>query len=123
MRAIPRMTLDDLRTLADQIVRVADPLKVILLGSRARGTERADSDIDLLVVAERPINKPWSRRKTIGNMYRSITSFGVPVDILLFTPDEVSRWQNARNHIVHKALTEGAVLYERHWDSSLPEDQ
>lgn len=113
MQKMQQMTFDDLRTIADQIVRVADPLKVILLGSRARGTERVDSDIDLLVVAERPINKPWNRRIAIGNMYRSITSFGVPVDILLFTPDEISRWQNAKNHIVHKALTEGAVLYER----------
>ncbi len=113
MQTIPQVSFENLRTIADQIVRVADPIKVILLGSRARGTERADSDIDLLVVAERPTNKLWNRRKAIGNMYRSITSFGVPVDILLFTPDEISRWQNAKNHIVHKALTEGSVLYER----------
>ena len=110
---MPQVTLDNLKKIADQIVSVADPLKVILIGSRARGTERIDSDIDLLVVADRPPNAQWSRRRAIGNLYRSITYFGVPIDILLFTPDEVSRWQNAKNHVVHKALTEGAVLYER----------
>ncbi len=110
---MPQVNLDKLRTIADQIVRVADPIKVILLGSRARGTERADSDIDLLVVAERPINEPWSRRRAIGNIYRGITCSNIPIDVLLFTPDEIIRWQDSKNHIVHKALTEGAVLYER----------
>ena len=113
MQRMPKITQNNLRSIADQIVLAADPVKVILLGSRARGTERPDSDIDLLVVAERPINTRWNRRKAIGDLYRSITSFGLPVDILLFTPDEISRWSGAKNHVVYHALTEGSVLYER----------
>lgn len=35
-----------------RIVQTADPDKVIVFGSRARGDHRPDSDVDILVVAE-----------------------------------------------------------------------
>ena len=44
------------RALYDEIVRrivaLADPDKIIVFGSRARGDHRADSDIDILVIKE-----------------------------------------------------------------------
>lgn len=94
-------------------MRVADPLLVILMGSRSRGTENEDSDIDLLVIGERPMDKTWSRRRAVGDIRRSLPKMDIPVDILFFTPEEVSHWRDATNHVIHRALNEGAVLYER----------
>ena len=39
-------------TLMSQVVAVFDPRRVILIGSRARGTAREDSDYDLVVVLD-----------------------------------------------------------------------
>jgi predicted nucleotidyltransferase len=42
--------LDIMRWMVDVIVREVRPHRIVLFGSRARGTQRPDSDIDLLVV-------------------------------------------------------------------------
>ena len=107
------ITKDQLGLIAKAIVSVADPISVILFGSRSRGTANNNSDIDLLVVGERPAVKTWSRRRTIGDIRRSLPLVGVPIDILFYTPDEIFRWKETTNHIVSEALSEGTVLYER----------
>ena len=40
-----------------RIVRVADPAKVVLLGSRVGGDAREDSDYDLLVIVDAAPNR------------------------------------------------------------------
>ena len=50
-------TIDDI---VERLVREYDPDRIILFGSRAAGTAREDSDIDLLVLKEtedRPLNR------------------------------------------------------------------
>ena len=108
-----KVSSEQLKAISEAIVRVADPLLVVLIGSRSRGTAEVDSDLDLLVVAERPRNVHWSRRRAIGDMRRSLPRLDFPVDILFFTPEEFTRWSDTTNHIVHRALSEGNVLYER----------
>ncbi|MDO8631666.1 MAG: nucleotidyltransferase domain-containing protein, partial [Phycisphaerales bacterium] len=46
-----------LKMISDRVIKAFDPLRLILFGSRARGTARADSDIDLLVVMPTVGNK------------------------------------------------------------------
>lgn len=104
---------DKLRLIADSIRGVIDPALIVLFGSQGRGTAGRNSDIDLLVVGERPATPNWSRRRTVGSIRRSLPELGVPVDILFFTPDEVNRWKDTTNHVVSEALAEGQVLYER----------
>ena len=41
-----------LALLRDRLVAALLPRRIILFGSRARGTAKADSDYDLLIVAE-----------------------------------------------------------------------
>ncbi len=40
-------------------------------------------------------------------------SVGLPIDLLLFTPEEVEQWRHTTHHVVSEALREGKVLYER----------
>ena len=55
------VTPDLLREMTDAIVQAAQPLRVILFGSHARGNARADSDVDLLVVEEQPFGPGHNR--------------------------------------------------------------
>lgn len=107
------VTKRQLAAISKAIVDVANPLLVILFGSQSRGTANNNSDIDLLVIGERPANKPWSRRKAVGDIRRSLPASNIPVDILFYTPDEVLRWKDTTNHVVRQAFNEGDVLYER----------
>jgi predicted nucleotidyltransferase len=102
-----------LASIARAIVDAANPLKVILFGSQSRGTADEDSDIDLMVIGEKPKDKPWSRRKAVGDIRRSLPASDIPIDILFYTPDEVLRWKETTNHVVRQAFNEGDVLYER----------
>jgi predicted nucleotidyltransferase len=51
-----------LQELTDILVREAKPRKIILFGSQARGTARADSDLDFLIVKDGPFDAQRSRR-------------------------------------------------------------
>ena len=72
-----------------RIIDLANPRRVILFGSQARETAREGSDIDLLIVEDRPMGDQRSRRREIARIRRGLPLLGVPIDILLFTPDEV----------------------------------
>jgi predicted nucleotidyltransferase len=104
---------DQLDTLSRRIIDLANPRRIILFGSHARGTAKQDSDIDLLIIGDDPTGVSGSRRSEIGRIRRGLPHLGVPIDILLFTSDEVERWRYTTNHVVSDALREGKVLYER----------
>ncbi|MBN1506877.1 MAG: nucleotidyltransferase domain-containing protein [Sedimentisphaerales bacterium] len=83
--------------------------KVVLFGSYARGMASADSDIDLLVVAETSL--PPNER--YGAVRRIVADCPAAFDIIVETPDEYDRWRSVVNHIVYFADKYGRVLYER----------
>ena len=99
--------------MVETIVEVASPERIVLFGSRAKGTAREQSDYDFLVIDAKPFNKQHSRRKTAGKIWRALASFRVPTDILIYHTDEVEKWQRSQNHVVFHALNEGKVVYER----------
>jgi predicted nucleotidyltransferase len=104
---------EQLSILADRIVELVRPRRVILFGSQARGTAGEGSDIDLLIIGERPPGRAWSRRREIVRVRRALPLVGQPIDILVYTPEEVEKWRHTTNHVVSYALREGTVLYER----------
>ena len=107
------ITSQQLESVASRIAQLINPKFVILFGSQARGTAVDHSDLDLLIVNEPPNTSAWSRRREIGRIRRCIPALGIPVDVVLFTPEEVDRWKDTTNHIVSEAYKEGKLLYER----------
>ncbi|MDE0262960.1 MAG: nucleotidyltransferase domain-containing protein [Bryobacterales bacterium] len=95
------------------IVDAVDPEQVILFGSRARGTDRADSDVDLLIVSSEPFGAGRSRHKEIVRAYEALSGMRVAKDILMYSRPEVEYWRDSLNHVLARALREGRVLYER----------
>ena len=103
----------DARTMADAIRLDCNPQQIILFGSVATGKDRADSDIDLLIVQPRERWQKQARHQEIGRLRRALPRVGKSIDLLLYTPAEVERWRDAPNHLVHEAVHHGRMLYER----------
>ncbi len=93
-----------------RIVHEAHPERVILFGSRARGDYRQESDIDLLVVAEDA--RPRALRASA--LYGALSDILIPMDILVYRPEEIEEWKNVPQAFVTTAIREGSVLYENH---------
>src|SRR5436190_22784541 len=95
--------INDMR---DRLIRAFDPIKIILFGSRARGEARADSDVDLLIV----MPDGTSRRAAAVAMRRQLADMPIAKDIVVTTPDEISRRRHVVGSVLGPALTEGKVL-------------
>jgi len=95
------------------VVKEVDPEKIILFGSHAKGMATPDSDVDLLIVEREPLGSQRSRRAELSRIRRTLYPFAIPMDILVFSVDEVSEWQDSINHIIAHCLREGRVLYDR----------
>ena len=95
------------------IVEEVDPEQVILFGSRARGDAGEESDVDLVVVETEPFGKTRSRRLEAVRLWRALSDFVVPKDILLYSRNEVEHWRHSPNHVLARALREGMVLHDR----------
>ena len=104
------MTSDALiTTMVDRIVGRFAPSRVVLFGSHARGTAHEGSDVDLLVVMP---HVPDKRRAAV-EIRRALGDLPVSKDIVVATPDEISRRGHVVGTVLHAALREGTVVYER----------
>ena len=95
--------------MVDRIVEEFQPASILLFGSRARGDSKESSDVDLLVIMR---DVPDKRRAAV-EIRRSLGDLPVSKDIVVATPEEVARRRRVVGTIIHAALREGRVLYER----------
>lgn len=92
-----------------RIVRDFSPEKIILFGSHARGNAGADSDIDLLVVAQ----CDGETRAKVVEIRRALADLPAAKDIIVVTPEYFARYRDVVGTIVWPAMREGRILYER----------
>ena len=103
------LTEEKLQEIVRRIVEVADPVKIVLFGSAARREMNRHSDADFLVIVEPPVN----HHRLTGDIYRKMTGIGMPMDILVFTTEEIDKHRNKPYYVIYPALNEGKVVYER----------
>ena len=92
-----------------RVVRKFDPDRIMLFGSRARGTGNRHSDIDLLIVMPVAGSKRAKRievRCTLHNIKMS-------KDIVLVTPEEFESRRHIPGTLVRTVVQEGKVSYAR----------
>lgn len=80
--------------------------RVILFGSHARGEERADSDVDLLVI-EQTVEDRFAETVRLGEL---VGSLGIPADVVVVSEAEADEWGELSGTMLHDALSEGRVL-------------
>jgi uncharacterized protein len=95
------------------IVEASAPERIILFGSAAHGEIGPDSDVDLLVVEKESSFHQASRWAESSRMRKALWKFPVPIDVLIFTPEEVDRWKDSTNHVIARSAREGTVVYDR----------
>jgi uncharacterized protein len=97
--------IDDAR-LAEAVNRLVEglhPRAIILFGSRARGTNRTESDYDLLVISDRLLD--------YDQVYQPVAGRGLHCDVV---PCTLEAWKQAyldAGGVLRDALDEGIVLY------------
>lgn len=102
-----------LRAMTDALVAAADPERIILFGSQATGRGTEHSDVDLLVVEDKPFGAGASRLDEMRRLRHALSASGVAKDVLVYSPAEFEKWRKTTNHVVARAVREGKVLYER----------
>ena len=93
--------------LVQRIVEIVHPLRIILFGSTARGEMGAESDIDVLVV----MPSGTHRRKIAQLLYQEARGIGVSFDIIVATPEDLTKHKDNLGLIYRKVLKEGRDVY------------
>ncbi len=104
---LPAITPELLEEIVRRAVQVAEPERIILFGSAARGETGPDSDLDLLVV------KPGveHRGDLAAKIHCSFWGLLVPIDVIVVTPEDIAEYADCPYSVIEPALREGKVIY------------
>ncbi|QWR79003.1 nucleotidyltransferase domain-containing protein [Candidatus Magnetomonas plexicatena] len=91
------------------IIRVANPDKIILFGSRGREDFTAESDYDIFVLKKEIENK----RELTHALYRSLYGIGAGVDLIVESPAKFDELKDNPYMIYKEIALSGKVVYER----------
>ncbi len=91
-----------------RLVRAFAPEKIVLFGSYAKGTQRPESDLDLLIVAELGEDSPGAQRRA----RQLLADCFPPIDVVFATPEEVAGAATAASPFLLSILGRGVTLYE-----------
>lgn len=94
--------------IADKIVKRYRPEKIILFGSYASGRTHVWSDVDIIAVKK--TNKRFYDRI---NEVSALIPHEIPVDILVYTPEEFNKMAKGNYFIRDEVLKKGKIIYEQ----------
>jgi len=113
-----RAALEDLSPTQEKVdlavktaVGVAQPSRVILFGSWARGEAKWDSDLDLAVLM------PDAAEPELGSVHRKLRrkldELPMTIDLVLATEGYAGRFRGSVNSIYYRILQDGQLAYEQ----------
>jgi predicted nucleotidyltransferase len=103
------VTEEALSAIVERLVPALNPHKIIVFGSYVYGVPTPDSDVDLLVILDTQA-RPVDRYLSVSRLLRPRP---FPLDIVVKTPEEITRAIAHEEPFIVEILTQGRVLYER----------
>ncbi|MBW2001727.1 MAG: nucleotidyltransferase domain-containing protein [Deltaproteobacteria bacterium] len=100
---------DSLEKAIKIIVQVAEPDKIILFGSHARGDDKPQSDYDLLFL-KGGVRK---KRALTQKIYLSFKDVGAPIDVIVADLDKYEQLKTDPYLIYSEAAKNGRMVYEK----------
>lgn len=101
------VSMNQIESVAQTIGERTNAQSVFLFGSYSRNQAGENSDVDLLVIAES--NLP--RHKRSRQIHLMFKPYPFPMDILVYTPEEVEKESEFEISFISRALREGKKLY------------
>lgn len=95
--------------IVEKIATKFKPQKIFLFGSYASGNPGENSDVDILIVKESRL----PRYKRGFDIRKSLIGSMVPMDIIVYTPNEFENEKNLKYSFINNALKSSKLLYER----------
>lgn len=89
------------------IVQAAEPDRIVLFGSAARGEMGPDSDVDVLVIKSGVVH----RRRLAQKIHHAVRELPISLDVLVASPEDVDAHRNALASVIGVALREGLDAY------------
>ncbi len=97
----------EIQSITRQLIEKYGPEKIILFGSAARGDKGPDSDADFLIIKKQT---PYYGSERIMEV-SSIIERNIPVDFLIYRPEEFEKRLEMGDPFLKAILKEGRVLY------------
>jgi uncharacterized protein len=91
---------------SEVLVEAAHPKRIILFGSHARGDSRTDSDFDVMVIEERPLD----RLQEMVRLNHLLRKFDAAIDLLVVSEDRFQYWRDTHGNVYHEAASQGRTL-------------
>ena len=96
---------------AERVIEMAkakiDPILMIVFGSVAKGTAGDDSDLDLILIKESDENRLIRSAKARVALKGS----SIPIDIIVFTPEEFEKELSDEYSLVYEAMATGRIVH------------
>ena len=97
----------EIKKIVEQIVKNYKPEKIILYGSYAYRKSHKDSDIDLFIIKK--TKEPRTKRHL--KVDRILLNRDVPLDILVYTPQEIKKRLSLGDFFIKDIIQKGKTLY------------
>jgi predicted nucleotidyltransferase len=98
----------EIQSITTQLIAKYHPEKIILFGSAARGNIGPDSDVDFLIIKKKT---PYYGADRIREL-SSIIERNIPVDFLVYRPEEFEKRLKMGDPFLKSVLKEGRVMYQ-----------
>jgi uncharacterized protein len=92
-----------------RLIEKFDIEKIILFGSRARGTANKKSDVDLLLIGK--VN--YDRFEMMTDVFRALGRMNYAFDVIILTIEEFEKHREIPGTVARYAYKEGKILYEK----------
>jgi len=102
------VTEEKILAAVERIVEVANPVRIVAFGSRARGDFRPGSDLDLAIILD---HLPTGAKPPVGRA--TLDGIVMSVDVLVFDKERHERMRPWPGSVHYDIGREGVLLYDR----------